>query len=446
MAMTSKIQMVASGDLRPSANETCWPAQQDMEAKLTAAIARLGGTVVRAHPYKPALKHGFIASQKEGLEVFRRHRSRCAADRRRSRVAVFAARPAGPCRPQGTDPHRRQLVGDLARPRRPPQSQRLADQGRRRLFVAVEREFRGRLVHGEAQRMAGDRNGRARHQPCAAVPRSRCARRKRLRRRSPPTCARAARSWASSTRAAWACTMPSSPTNSCSRSASSRSACRSRRSITRPPRCRRRRPRLSFDWLVGKGLKFNFGPDGAKDLTQDQVLDQCRMYIAAVRLADEFGCESIGIQYQQGLKDLLPASDLVEGLLNNDDRPPVRDAGGKVIRDGRGHRPFQRGRRMRRPRRAVDQPGASRAGPAGGNDAARSALGRRRPLGLDQGLCVGVRDFRRRAAGPPCRRLCRLVVDAPAADVFPQGRRDACAASPSPARSCGRASSWKAAG
>ncbi len=50
------------------------------------------------------------------------------------------------------------------------------------------------------------------------------------------------------------------------------------------------------------------------------------MYIAAVRIADEFGCDAIGIQYQQGLKDLLPASDLVEGMLNNADRPPVRAA------------------------------------------------------------------------------------------------------------------------
>jgi hypothetical protein len=33
----------------------------------------------------------------------------------------------------------------------------------------------------------------------------------------------------------------------------------------------------------------------------------------------------IGIQYQQGLKDICPASDLVEGLLNNVDRPPVKD-------------------------------------------------------------------------------------------------------------------------
>ncbi|MFW5772141.1 MAG: fucose isomerase, partial [Phototrophicaceae bacterium] len=40
----------------------------------------------------------------------------------------------------------------------------------------------------------------------------------------------------------------------------------------------------------------------------------------------EFSCDAIGIQYQQGLKDMAPASDLVEGLLNNVERPPVYHA------------------------------------------------------------------------------------------------------------------------
>jgi len=56
------------------------------------------------------------------------------------------------------------------------------------------------------------------------------------------------------------------------------------------------------------------------------------MYIAALRIADDFGCDAIGIQYQQGLKDLAPASDLAEGLLNNVERPPVRARGnGRVL-------------------------------------------------------------------------------------------------------------------
>lgn len=92
--------------------------------------------------------------------------------------------------------------------------------------------------------------------------------------------------------------------------------------------------RAAYDWMVAKGMTFHLGTDPATELTEDQVVDQCRMYIAAVRLADEFGCEAIGIQYQQGLKDLLPASDLVEGMLNNDDRPDVTRADGSVIRQG----------------------------------------------------------------------------------------------------------------
>jgi hypothetical protein len=79
-----------------------------------------------------------------------------------------------------------------------------------------------------------------------------------------------------------------------------------------------------LEWLLKKGMTFRWGKNDETDLTENQTLQQCKMYVAAVRLADEFGCSAIGIQYQQGLKDLTPASDLVEGLLNNMDRPPVK--------------------------------------------------------------------------------------------------------------------------
>ena len=86
-----------------------------------------------------------------------------------------------------------------------------------------------------------------------------------------------------------------------------------------------------FHWLEKRGMKFHLGEDHATELTRGQVLLQCKMYVAAVRLADDFGCDAIGIQYQQGLKDLLPASDLVEGALNNADRPPVRSRDGRRV-------------------------------------------------------------------------------------------------------------------
>jgi hypothetical protein len=88
------------------------------------------------------------------------------------------------------------------------------------------------------------------------------------------------------------------------------------------------------NWLDDRGLRFVTGSNEATDLTDKQILDQCRMYISAVRIAHEFGCDAIGIQYQQGLKDMAPASDLVEGLLNNTERPPVYDESGKELYPG----------------------------------------------------------------------------------------------------------------
>ncbi len=86
-----------------------------------------------------------------------------------------------------------------------------------------------------------------------------------------------------------------------------------------------------LDWLQRKGMKFNWGTNPKEELTREQSLEQCKMYIAALRIADEFGCGSIGIQYQQGLKDLCAASDLVEGLLNNTDRPPAFSKDGREL-------------------------------------------------------------------------------------------------------------------
>ncbi|MHA7154702.1 fucose isomerase [Arthrobacter sp. TMN-50] len=82
------------------------------------------------------------------------------------------------------------------------------------------------------------------------------------------------------------------------------------------------------NWLDEAGFTFHFGTDDASELTEAQVHEQLKMYVAAVRIADDFGADAIGIQYQQGLKDMTPASDLVEGLLNNVSRPPVLSRSG----------------------------------------------------------------------------------------------------------------------
>jgi hypothetical protein len=89
-----------------------------------------------------------------------------------------------------------------------------------------------------------------------------------------------------------------------------------------------------YKFIVKKGFNFHFGRNGKSSLTKAQVIEQCKMYVAACRIGDSYGCDALGIQYQQGLKDLCPASDLVEGMLNSTDRPPVKNAKGKIILKG----------------------------------------------------------------------------------------------------------------
>src|SRR5262245_25718980 len=64
--------LMSNGDLRLSANQKCWPEQERMETVLSRTLRAAGWKTVRAHPYDRSKRHGFIDSQKMGLEVFRR--------------------------------------------------------------------------------------------------------------------------------------------------------------------------------------------------------------------------------------------------------------------------------------------------------------------------------------------------------------------------------------
>lgn len=91
-------------------------------------------------------------------------------------------------------------------------------------------------------------------------------------------------------------------------------------------------------WLDEAGFTFHVDNEGdwTECLTDAQLTSQFKMYIAALRIADDFGADAVGIQYQQGLKDMVPASDLAEGLLNNVERPPVLSReGDRVLFEGK---------------------------------------------------------------------------------------------------------------
>src|ERR1700755_360598 len=67
-----KVVLITSGDLRQSANQVCWPAQQDLERRLTQAFRDEGVALERAFPVDAAKGHGFISNQRMGMDIFAR--------------------------------------------------------------------------------------------------------------------------------------------------------------------------------------------------------------------------------------------------------------------------------------------------------------------------------------------------------------------------------------
>ncbi len=182
--------------------------------------------------------------------------------------------------------------------------------------------------------------------------------------------------------------------------------------------------RAVLDWLLKKGMTFRWGKDEETELTEAQTLQQCKMYVAAVRLADEFGCAAIGIQYQQGLKDLTPASDLAEGLLNNMDRPPVKAAkSGRVLFAGEAVPHFNEVDECAGLDGLVTYRLWRELGFAPENTLHDLRWGQHYKRRRRERLCLGLPYFRRRAARAFDRRLSRRQQPTPAAHVFPPGWR-----------------------
>ena len=62
--MQDTVLIIASGDLRLSANQKCWPAQARAEEAVFHAIRSEGHEAKRGHPCLAEKGHGFIDSQK----------------------------------------------------------------------------------------------------------------------------------------------------------------------------------------------------------------------------------------------------------------------------------------------------------------------------------------------------------------------------------------------
>jgi hypothetical protein len=328
--------LVSSGDLRLSANQQCWAEQAKMEATLSRAFRKEGWMLVRAHSYNPQKRHGFIDSQKMGIEVFRKLDPNAplvvaeAVWQYSHHVLAGLWTHRGPILTlanwSGTWPGlvgMLNLNGSLTKAGVAYStlwSEKFTDkffldglrqwlkegvvrhdeshvQDLRRLNIAADDENIGRSA---ARRFMEEK-------PIMGVFDEGCM-------------------------GMFNAIIPDEllhPTGVFKERLSQSTLYAAMREVPDSE------ARTVLAWLLKKGMKFNWGKDDATELTEAQTLGQCKMYIAAVRLAADFGCATIGIQYQQGLKDLAPASDLVEGLLNNIERPPVRcTKTGRILFEG----------------------------------------------------------------------------------------------------------------
>jgi len=90
-----------------------------------------------------------------------------------------------------------------------------------------------------------------------------------------------------------------------------------------------------LQFYIDQGMDFRFGTDDKTELTRAQVFEQCAMLIAMARVYKRFGLSCVGVQYQQGLKDVCAASDFAEGAIGSSIRFPIPDVDGKIIEPGK---------------------------------------------------------------------------------------------------------------
>ena len=318
------VYLIASGDLRPSANQVCWAAQAQMEAQLEAALTNLGWTVIRAHQFDSAEQHGFISSQRMGMDVFLQipknaplivaeavwqYSHHVLAGLRGHAGAILTV-----ANWSGQHPG---LVGMLN-----------LNGGLYKMGVNFSSLWSidftdtfflsgltqwletGKIVHDRShvRRLALDKLPTAERQLGEALA-AQLEQQKAIIGVFDEGCM-----------GMYNAIIDDEMLNPCGiykERLSQSSLVAEMRLVTDTE------ARAAYNWLGERGMTFVLGTDEALHLTESQVLEQLKMYIAAVRIADTFGCAAIGIQYQQGLKDMTPASDLAEGLLNNPNRPPV---------------------------------------------------------------------------------------------------------------------------
>ncbi|MCR8670069.1 fucose isomerase [Agrococcus sp. HG114] len=322
------VYAVASGDLRLAANTTCWPAQQAFEAQVRAALESHGWAMQRAHDVDPETGHGFIDSQARGIEVFR------SVPKEAPVVVVDAVWQYSHHVLAGLRAHRGPilivanwagefpgLVGLLNL------TASLTKAGIAHSILWSE-DFTDEWALGKLREWL--ETGSIEHdtshvRPLGALPDGPEAELGTALAEQLRDDHAVIGIFDEGCMGMYNAIIDDEMLNATGiyKERLSQSAL-----LAEMDRVPAGEAEAALGWLEDAGLRFHWGTDDATELTRAQVLSQMRMYIAALRIGDDYGVDAIGIQYQQGLKDQCAASDLAEGLLNNVERPPVRSRDG----------------------------------------------------------------------------------------------------------------------
>ncbi|MEX2141139.1 MAG: fucose isomerase [Pirellulales bacterium] len=328
----NQVLLIANGDLRLSANQKCWPAQREMEAALTRAVAAAGYELLRAHDYQEDERHGFIGSQKEGMCVF------AGIDPEAPLVVAEAVWQYSQHVLHGLMTHRGPILTVANWSGTWPGLVGMLNLNGSLTKAGVEystlwsEDFTDEWFTKNLRRWLD--KGRVRHKTDHITPLADVKIGKAERKLGEALATQLIREKAimgvfdEGCMGMFNAIIPDHLLNFTGvyKERLSQSALYYETTQVADEEAREVRR-----WMEQRGMKFITGSDPETELTDEQIQQQCKMYIAALRIADDFGCATIGIQYQQGLKDLLPASDLVEGTLNNADRPPVRSRDGRRV-------------------------------------------------------------------------------------------------------------------
>ncbi len=334
--MPKPVILVANGDLRLSANQKCWPAQQNAEEAVMAAIRRAGFDVQRGHAYDPVKQHGFIDSQRRGMEVFRTIPPDAPL------VVVEAVWQYSHHLLHGLYTHQGPILtvanwsgqwpglvgmlnlnGSLTKAGVAYSTLWSVDFTDDFFVNNLNRWLNGQPVQHDLSHV----------RPFDGMPVPSQA--KQLGEQLAQDLRRNKAIMGVFDEGCMGMYNAIIPDELLHRTGVFKERLSQSALYAEMQTVTDAEAQAVRRWLDAKGMKFLTGPNPETDLTDAQIHEQCKMYIAAVRIADDFGCDCIGIQYQQGLKDLAPASDLAEGLLNNVERPPVTARGnGRVLFEG----------------------------------------------------------------------------------------------------------------